>query len=132
VRGQLGQLVPQQDDDGDDIIERVVGVNHEAIQDWPRKHEQDQRRSSFCWLPINEPVKTRQRSNTIAFNVPPKLDIANDGRSSTNSSTSDILFVDVRDEIMLIKDQFDKLVSVLDDDLFNNHESQSQVGTPEK
>ena len=30
----------------------------------------------------------------------------------------DLEFVDVRDEILLIKDQFDKLVSILDKDIF--------------
>ena len=64
------------------------------------------RRQSAYTLPITSPIKTRQRSNTISLNIPPNL---------VENETEE--FVDVRDEILLMKDQFDKLVAVLDDDL---------------
>ena len=63
------------------------------------------RRQSVNVLPIGAPVKQRQRSNTVAFNAPPKL-IEDEHEE----------LVDVRDEILFMKEQFDKLCAVIDDD----------------
>ena len=53
---------------------------------------------------------SRLRSNSFTINIPPRIEDLDDTDHSHE-------FVDVRDEIMLIKDQFDRLLSVLDDGL---------------
>ena len=67
------------------------------------------RRKSAYVMSNSAPIKTRQRSNTITYNMPPNFS------NFIEEETEE--FVDVRDEILLIKEQFDKLCSVLDDDL---------------
>ena len=72
------------------------------------------RRSSHFCMPTNsQPIKTRPRSNTITINIPPRIE-------ALEEESDDYQFVDVRDEILLIKDQFDQLLSVLDDGLFGS------------
>lgn len=80
------------------------------------------RRVSQFWPPtFNEPVKPRQRSHTVtALNSPPgfsRQDL-DEMEDEDDEEDEDLEFVDVRDEILLIKDQFDKLVSILDKDIF--------------
>ena len=77
----------------------------EIIVEKPENRTLSRRQSAYT-LPNTSPIKTRQRSNTISLNIPPNL---------VENETEE--FVDVRDEILLMKDQFDKLVAVLDDDL---------------
>ena len=64
-------------------------------------------------MPNSQPIKTRPRSNTITINIPPRIE-------ALEEESDDYQFVDVRDEILLIKDQFDQLLSVLDDGLFGS------------
>ena len=75
-----------------------------------KQYEIKQRRCSQAYAPTSKPVKTRPRSNTITINIPPKIEDVED-------ETDEYQFVDIRDEILLIKDQFDQLLRVLDDDI---------------
>ena len=75
-----------------------------------KQYEIKQRRRSQAYAPTSKPVKTRPRSNTITINIPPKIE-------DIEEETDEYQFVDIRDEILLIKDQFDQLLKVLDDDI---------------
>ena len=66
------------------------------------EEEEKERRKSHFHLPNFEPVNPKQRSHSITVNIPPKIE--------------ELEYIDVRDEILLMKDQFDKLLSVLDQD----------------
>ena len=63
------------------------------------EEEEKERRKSHFHLPNFEPVNPKQRSHSITVNIPPKIE--------------ELEYIDVRDEILLMKDQFDKLLSVL-------------------
>ena len=63
------------------------------------------RRSSHAGQIYNsEPVKTRPRSHSVFINAFDDFD----------EESEELEFVGVREEILLIKNQFDKLISVLD------------------
>ena len=83
------------------------------------KFERSRRQSAYT-LPISTPIKTRQRSNTITYNLPTHL---------VQNETEEL--VDVRDEILLMKEQFDKLVAVLDDDLLPATSPNNPTKNPE-
>ena len=96
INNKVPEIIPEDQDSEDEEPKIVVEKSNRTLS----------RRQSAYTLPITSPIKTRQRSNTISLNIPPNL---------VENETEE--FVDVRDEILLMKDQFDKLVAVLDDDL---------------
>lgn len=71
--------------------------------------EEKFRRKSHLPLPVSQPVKTRQRSHSVGVNV---FDY-NENHTDDIEQEDEMEFVGVKDEIMLIKGQFDKLLSVL-------------------
>lgn len=94
-----------EDSNDHDILDHVNPNANEHKQ-----YEIKQRRCSQAYAPTSKPVKTRPRSNTITINIPPKIE-------DVEEETDEYQFVDIRDEILLIKDQFDQLLKVLDDDI---------------
>ena len=97
-----------------DVNETILDEN--IVDKTPDNNNIDSkyRRSSHFCMPTNsQPIKTRPRSNTITINIPPRFE-------DLEEEFDDYQFVDVRDEILLIKDQFDQLLSVLDDGLFGS------------
>ena len=96
INNKVPEIIPENQESEDEEPKIVVEKSNRTLS----------RRKSAYTLPITSPIKTRQRSNTISLNIPPNL---------VENETEE--FVDVRDEILLMKDQFDKLVAVLDDDL---------------
>ena len=97
-----------------DVNETILDEN--IVDKTPDNNNIDSkyRRSSHFCMPTNsQPIKTRPRSNTITINIPPRIE-------ALEEESDDYQFVDVRDEILLIKDQFDQLLSVLDDGLFGS------------
>ena len=96
INNKVPEIIPENQESEDEEPKIVVEKSNRTLS----------RRQSAYTLPITSPIKTRQRSNTISLNIPPNL---------VENETEE--FVDVRDEILLMKDQFDKLVAVLDDDL---------------
>ena len=98
-----------------DIIDNIIeeeSDDEEFEINTDHKGEDKYRRKSHFQLPICEPIQTRQRSHSVNINT--FNENTDDRDDDIEESDSELEFVGVREEILLIKSQFDKLMSVLD------------------
>ena len=81
----------------------------------PQSEANGDKTRSHIQLPICEKVPTKTRSHSIHVDV---YDL--DDEDDQDANESELELVGIHDEILLIKSQFDKLISVLkfDNDLF--------------